>query len=534
MKRFLSILLTLTMILGLGVSAMAVALPEGTKGADKTITIKSPANIAADAVSNYTVYKVFDATVGADGKISYKLMSGVNTVPDGFIADVNGTVYLGTTSATATNATGEIYIKIANTGATTDYVYLTPQTTDLTEAQITAIKNYAAKVEVGTASITGPDTEKTVIVPAYGYYYITTTNGSAVTIDSTTPYANVVDKNPITPPDKEIFAVKNPDGTVSGAGSLDATGQHALAQLGSVVEYSATVTKQNGAKNYIFHDTMGAGLTYNNDVKVYNSTSVFDNTTEVAESAATFSKTTATGDTITISFVDSYIQGLANGTVLTIKYSATVNSDALTVDSGKNTASLSYGDNNQVIPSPDTPVVYNAKLTVTKVDGNNAALAGAGFILAKDVAAVGTAGEAGYVEAHREYYKYTAASGTTPAKVEWVTDITQATEKTTSVTDGVAQVEFTGLADGTYILIENTVPQGYNPAPEETFTIAQANANITPRGEDVQKTIVNNSGAELPSTGGIGTTIFYIIGGLLAVGAGVVLVTKKRMGKEEN
>ena len=46
--------------------------------------------------------------------------------------------------------------------------------------------------------------------------------------------------------------------------------------------------------------------------------------------------------------------------------------------------------------------------------------------------------------------------------------------------------------------------------------------------------VVNKSGSTLPETGGIGTTIFYVLGSLLVVGAGVVLITRKRMGKSEN
>lgn len=499
MKKFFALLIAMVMVLGMSTAAFAADLPEGTKNADKTITIKSPANIADDAVSNYTVYKVFDATVNESGAISYKLMSGATSAPAPFIADVAGNVYLGTTSATATGAAGEIRIKIANTGTDTDYVYLTPQTTDLTQAQITALQNYASKVEVGTVSITGPSTEKTVKVEDYGYYFITTSTGTAVTINSTKPFANVEDKNVIEPPRKKITGVYDIETGTVNEGSFDADGQKALAQLGSKVEYEATVTKSHGAKKYVFHDVMGTGLTYNNDVKVYNGAD------EVVAGADTFSTTTATGDTITITFVDSYIQGLADGTVLTIKYSGTVNSDALTVDTGKNTASLQYGDNNQIIPSPDTPVVYNARITVTKLDGNEQPLAGAGFILKN---------------ADGKYYIKNGAD------VNWG-DEAAATILTTEVVEGKAVIEFTGLPDGTYTLIEKVVPKGFNKAADQTFTV-QPNV-YTDENLKLTSTVVNNEGSVLPSTGGIGTTIFYIVGAVLVIGAGVVLVTRRRM-----
>ena len=112
--------------------------------------------------------------------------------------------------------------------------------------------------------------------------------------------------------------------------------------------------------------------------------------------------------------------------------------------------------------------------------------------------------------------------------VSWVTDIADATEYTSDAEGKVTA--FTGLANGEYTLIENTVPAGYNKAADVNFTVA---AN-TYEAENLEQnaTVVNQVGSTLPSTGGMGTTIFYILGGLLTVGALVLLVTKKRMTAE--
>jgi len=475
------------MVMVLGMSTSVFAAGTGS------ITITPPSGTASDTTNTYKIYKVFDAD-GNGTAISYKVKSNHGTaVPEGFIRDDGGNVILGTVVTTETATT----IKTTVGGVET---IIEPQTTELTATQIAAIAAYVTEADLvdtitstGTAAATKSGLEN-------GYYYVTTSTGSAVTITTTNPNAEVNDKNIITPPDKKITGVYNiEDGTVN-EGSFDTDGQKALAQLGSKVEYEATVTKSHGAKNYVFHDVMGTGLTYNNDVKVYNGT------TEVQAGADTFNTTTASGDTITVTFADAYIQGLADGTVLTIKYSGTVNSDALTVDTGKNTATLSYGDNNSVIPSPNTPVVYNARITVTKVDGDNQPLAGAGFILKNN--------------ADNTYY---VKSGN---DVNWGTEA-QATVLTTEVVEGKAVVEFTGLPDGTYTLIEKVVPTGYNKAADEEFTVSahtytDANLKLT-------STVVNNSGSVLPSTGGIGTTIFYIVGAILVIGAGVVLVTRRRM-----
>ena len=98
-------------------------------------------------------------------------------------------------------------------------------------------------------------------------------------------------------------------------------------------------------------------------------------------------------------------------------------------------------------------------------------------------------------------------------------------------TDENGEAKFEGLEDGTYELIEVVAPAGYNllTAPVEA-TVSGSDTDTTTLS--VSKTIENNSGTVLPSTGGIGTTIFYVVGSILVVAAGVLLITKKRMSRE--
>lgn len=489
MKKIIALVLAMVMVLAIGATALADALPTGTKGADKTITITPPSGVAADATNTYTVYKVFNAT--SDGtNISYTSLDG--TAPAGFVVDSQNNVYLGTVSDTATGATGEIEITVAG-----GKKYVVPTTApELTAEQIAAIAAYTGKVEVGTVTITGT-TATTVTVPDYGYYYITTSTGTVVTIDSTHKSADVKDKNTVPELDKKVT---NTDKSTAGmAGTIDANGKKALAELGKDVEYTATITVGKGAKGYEFHDKMGSGLTFkgNDSVTVTAEPAV----TGITGNWYTIKATPDTGDTLTITFAD----GIAEGTVITIKYVGTVNSDALTVDTGKNTARVDYGDENSNNHTPDSETnVYNAKFTVTKKDGNNQPLEGAGFVV-KNAAG--------------KYYK---KDGTV---VSWVADIAQATEYTSNASGEVES--FTGLVDGEYTLVEKTVPSGYNKAADSTFTIEASDYesdNLVQTAE-----VINNSGAELPATGGIGTTIFYIIGAILVIGAGVLLVTRRRM-----
>lgn len=503
--------------------ALAMAVPafaaDPAKGDDKTITIKTPAGIDADATNTYTIYKVFDAVASEDG-ISYKLMSSANgAVPDGFTVDAAGNVYIGTPVDTKP-ATGD-YIAIVMPGGATKYIEQPAADAKLTDTQIAAIAAYAKKVQVATVDIKGPEAEKTVALSDFGYYYITTSTGTVVTIDSTNLSAEVIDKNTVPTVVKEI----------TDANSFDDAGKKALAQLGSDVEYTATITVGKGAKGYVFHDKMGAGLTFK-EVK-----SVVINDADKLPAGSTTSdfytvKSTADdGDTLTITFTD----GIKEGAEITIVYVGTVNSDALTIVTGKNTCYVSYGDENSNNKTPeDSTNVYNAKLDVTKTNGKDEPLAGAGFVVKN---------------ASGAYYKYTAAAGGSEATVSWYTLATgetleraiaagKVTEQKTTTGEGGNVVSFTGLANGTYTLVESTVPDGYNKAADKQFTIAEADANLTQAAAgvagssaNVAETVVNNSGAELPSTGGMGTTILYIIGGILVLGAVVYLITKRRMAK---
>lgn len=448
MKKLVSLLIAAVMVLAV---ALPVAAEETTGG---TITITN-----ATVGNTYKVYKVFDAA-GNGTNISYKLVEGKTTAPAGFTVDGAGNVtYSG--SGENGNLTADDIAEIAKYVTENDKV---------------------SQVEAG---------EKTVTISNLpnGYYYITTTTGTAVTITSTNPSVVVVDKNEAPELNKKITNVT--------AGSKDSDGANAIAQAGSTVVFTATIDVKNGAQNYVFHDVMDSGLSY-----LAETLSVKVDGEEVNQS--NYNTATAEGDTITINFNNEWIKGQI-GKTITITYSATVASDALTAEApATNKASVDYGVENTI--SSDVVKVYNATITVTKKDGDNNPLAGAGFVLKNS---------------DNKYYKIEGKT------VRWVEDIDSATELTTTDVEGGNIVFFTGLADGTYTLIENTVPAGYNRAQDESFTINSNDYTNTNLAKNT--TVVNEAGSVLPSTGGMGTTIFYVIGMILVIGAGVVLVTRKRM-----
>lgn len=247
-----------------------------------------------------------------------------------------------------------------------------------------------------------------------------------------------------------------------------------------------------------------------NDISV----TIDGNTVTLAD--ACDSITAENGDAITLKFKNDWIKTQVGNTI-TITYTATINQNALTIDNAKNTASLDYGNNTETNSTEvEPPVIHTAKITVTKVDNKNQPLAGAGFILKN---------------ADGKYYNKANDTGS----ITWVDNIDNATELTTTDAENGNVVVFDGLGAGTYTLEEKTVPDGYNKAENDTnMTVTIANTDLTENIGTVEKpvTVTNNAGAVLPSTGGIGTTIFYVLGGVLIVAAVVLLVTRKRMREE--
>ncbi len=453
MKKFFALLIAMIMVLGMSTSVFAA----GTG----SITITPPDDVDDSVAITYNIYKVFDADASADGsKISYTLVDGKSTAPAGFTVDDAGNV---------TYAGGE-------------------SVTELTAADIAAIAAYVeGDTPVATVTSTGGADAVADGLPN-GYYYITTTTGTVVTIDSTKPNATVEDKN-IVPGVEKVISATDPD-----YGSYDADGKKALAQVGTKVTYEATVTVGKGQIGYVFKDTLGTGLEY-----------VADSLTVTDMTAGTDYTLTVSGQNITVTFNNDSIKTLAEGAEIVVSYQATVTSDALQDNPAKNTATISYGNNSQYTSEPSEAEVYNAKISVVKQDDQEQPLEGAGFVLKN---------------ADGKYYKI--ADGV----VSWVDAEADATEYTSGA-DGKLDGEFTGLANGTYTLVEKTVPSGYNKAEDLEITIAEN--DYTADNLKQEATVTNRSGSLLPATGGIGTTIFYVVGALLVIGAGVVLVTRRRM-----
>ncbi len=243
------------------------------------------------------------------------------------------------------------------------------------------------------------------------------------------------------------------------------------------------------------------------------------------------------GCTFEVDFAN-YLDLVKEDTTLYIVYYATVNENAVVGGSGNpNKSWLSYGEDGKTTTVPSKTTTYTWQINVykyTMVKATEAgqadtekALANAEFILYKDVKDDNSENTTRYyatATAIEDGYRFTA----------WATDKNAATK---FVTPASGKFAIKGLDSDTYYLEETTAPAGYNVLKAPVTVVIDEKGGVT-YGEGEATTtanpdvkVLNNTGAELPSTGGIGTTVFYVLGGLLVVCAGVLLITKRRMNK---
>ena len=387
---------------------------------------------------------------------------------------------------------------------------------------------------------------------AAGYYLVKDQDGSLTgDNDSYTEYIIQVVGNVTATPKSDVPEVQKKVKDINDSTDTTKTDWQDSADydIGDSIPFQLKATLADNVSSYttykvVFHDTLSKGLTYNNDAKVYidgTETNGFTVTATVNADGTT---------TLTVSCDDVKALGAGNSSVITVEYTVKLNENAVLGSAGNpnevyleysNNPNKSENGNNETGETPkDVVIVFTYKTIINKVDSENKPLTGAAFKLEKLIKG-----------------KDGAADTWTTVK-EFTVD-----ETTTSFT-------FSGLDDGQYKLTETKTPAGYNTIDPIYFvieathdetadapTLKTLNAYLTDAngnkqtemkdGESVNidlgtvdltagsitTTVVNKSGAQLPETGGIGTTIFYVLGGVLVLAAVVLLVTKKRMSGAE-
>ena len=358
---------------------------------------------------------------------------------------------------------------------------------------------------------------------AAGYYLV-----QNATVGDNEAYTNyilqVVNDVTVEPKTSVPSVVKKVQDTNDTTGKTTGWQDSADYDINDSVPFQLTATLPSNLDDYTeyyleFSDTLSDGLTYNKDAKVY-----LVNGTEKTDVTSSFT-IADDGSSFKINNLKS-LDGVTSSTKVVVEYTATLNENAVIGSEGNpNTVKLIYSNNpnytgsGETSPTGETPedtvIVFTYKVVVNKVDQKGKALDGAEFTLSKKLAD-GSLQEVAVV-------KNTA--GTT--------------------------FTFSGLDDGDYVLSETTTPNGYNIIDDVEFTVTAdhdvesdspalkslsgdvttGSLEFTSSTTDGSLTtkVVNKKGSVLPSTGGMGTTILYVVGTILVLAAGILLVTKKRM-----
>lgn len=491
MKKLMTLLAVLTLALAMAVPAFAES---GTASSTGMITIDN-----AVTSTTYKAYRIFDLESYDTNKdaYSYKLSTKWGNFPD-YITTIDGNE-VSAKDFFSVNSAGYIEWNDAKKGAGADFAKLAKAFVDKNNIECDA-KETATGATVTFTDLT------------LGYYLVDTSLGSLCSLDTTEPSVNIKEKNSDTTIEKKIV--------IDGDEKVDSNS----AGIGDTVNFSITITVKDGdPKNYVLHDKL-SGLTFDSDslkVKI-GATTLTPNTDYTLETTPT------DGDSFDVKFTNGKLKP---NDVVVVTYSATVAADATIAGAGnKNTANLEYNGKHS---TKEETTTYVWKLNVHKytLDSTNkeVALSGAKFVLYR------------MDGGDKKYY-----AKLTGGKIDsWVTNQSDAT---TLETSGEGDILIEGLNVGTYYLEETEAPVGYNKltkpievkitaTPDATGvseTVEYRNQNdstYTPATNAIVK-VLNKAGTQLPSTGGIGTTLFYVIGGVLMAVAAVLLVTKKRMNNK--
>lgn len=479
MKRFLSMIMVFTMVFALGITAHAAEVP-AAEAPKFSITINND-----KAGHTYEAYQIFAATlfVNEDGN---KVLSDIKW-SSGVTAEAE-----------------------ANLGKAVE------NAKSLVESQNgTEFANKVAPYLNAAKTSTYANGKYTISGLEPGYYLVKDKDHSVSGNDAYTSYImEVVGDVSATPKSSVPQVEKKVQDTNDTTGETTIWQDSADYDIGDNVPFQLTATLAANVSSYktykiVFHDTLSAGLTYNNDAKImFNGTDVTEKFTVTSAPDA---------HTLTISCDNVKAFGAGDNDVITVEYTAKLNDKAVVGSTGNpNEVSLEYSNN----PNPngegdfgntpeDKVIVFTYEAVVNKTNEEGKPLEGAGFTLYKKV----------------------------NGEFQQVGEEVKGGQMTTFT--------WKGLDDGEYKLEETTTPDGYNTMEPIIFTITAEHDTVADdpalkelTGGEVFKadldsgkltaTVVNHPGLILPSTGGVGTTMFYISGVVMILLAGALLLIKKR------
>ena len=505
MKKLMAALLAVAMV-------CAMAIPAFADGSSSTGTAPAVTKYRITAPATPHIYEIYQIFTGDYDASNESMLSNIKW-------GANGT---GKTGEAVDETVLDALSKVASSASDSVKLAVIEKYVDLSTSPVDTVTNGGSVEVVG------------------GYYLIKNQDGSVPSSEAYTPYiVSVVGNVTIKPKRNDVpkFDKKLKD-TNDSTGITTDWQDSADYDIGDYIPFrlQGTVPENFASyKNsyyYAFHDKEEAGLTFDpNSVKVYagdeNGKLIPDTYYTVAtKTSGTLSDTECTFEIV---FNDlKNVPSVTADSTITVTYQSQLNENAVLGEHGNvNKAKLEYSNNPHGDGKGETPwdnvIVFTYKVVVNKVDQENQPLEGAEFTLTKKV-----------------------KNGT-----EVVKTMTMDTSRKTQFT-------LSGLDDGEYTLTETVTPAHYNTIDPITFTVTAehtiiwkieprnsiltslsgntANGEITFTPNKTNGTlttdVVNKIGTTLPGTGGIGTTIFYVLGSVMALGAGILLVTKKRMAAE--
>ena len=517
MKRFKALLTGILTAALLGVTAAGSITANAQENAG-SITVTG-----ATKGETYTAYEVLEYTAvdeTLNDAAQFTDTHGTYKVTAQWVDFFTGSEY--GLSSYITNYDGEYYV------------------TGVTDANSTA---FASAIQTGSIKYIASHTNLTAAGQAvakgetvtisnlpYGYYVIDSSLGAVNSTGLTSPSVSVEEKNVTTPaPEKEVQENSRAAETFS-IDESNGWGEWNDGQIGDTVTFKTKVTLLPKTTNVVLHDTMDATLSYNKDVVVYYAVDATGS--DVTDAVKAIASVNTDGNNgFTVSFDTSYTENLTNTVFVTVVYSAQITQDAQVNKGQLNDTYVSYG--NDGTTEHDRTYTYTYVINIIKQDENGVAL-------------------------DDTHFNLLAADGNTVLKVVKDSDgvyTLAADQNADNVTDDIVtssegKIKINGLDTGVYYLRETQAKAGYNMLTDDikisiSGTVDSANNTAVGTisatyGEDnaakignvsVDKNtlyVVNTTGAYLPSTGGVGTTMFYLVGGALILMAVAAFIVKRK------
>ena len=479
MKKFRKIIsLIVAMVMVLAMTGQAFAAETGS------ITINNAVN-----GQKYTIYRIFDLeSYNAESNAyAYKVNSAwSNFIGSDSVADVYVSV----------DAQG--YVTWVENADATEFAKLALQ-----YAKDNGIENQ------GQATAADEKAEFSNLV--LGYYLVDSSLGALCALDTTNPNVTMLEKNEAATNEKQVQ-----EDSTNNYGKVND------ADLEQTITFKSTITAQAGAENYVLHDRMDSGLTFGEITEITlndDPVPAIDPTDDEYNYVIAYNVEHDDGTcAFEVRFTEKFCETLTAGAEIVVTYTGSLNESAVIGSTGnENTSWLTYGDSNKTTDSVTTTCTWDVEIFKYTLNATEEKVALGDAVFTLSTSADGS-----------NSIKF-ADKGNNTYRVDPEGLVSQIK------TDETGTFTIEGLDSAVYYLTEITAPNGYNKlaGPVQFKITSEGSVELYNTVDETyveanRVEVLNNTGTELPSTGGIGTTIFYAAGIILMSGAVFFVVRRKR------